>query len=127
MNIIYKLKLCAPKIHPNAKPEAVIGNINAAIMKTNNEQNLKADGKYFCRCCNYNSLNEFPNGTYEICEICFWEDDTYQTENPNDEGGPNRVSLIQARKNYEEFGACEFDMKKNVQKPTKKHIRKYEV
>ena len=87
------------------------------------EQKFQANGKYFCRCCGYNTLKQFPNGTYEICEICFWEDDIYQTENPDDEDGPNRVSLLQARKNFEDFGACEFDMKIHVRKPTEIDIR----
>lgn len=83
-----------------------------------------ANGKYYCKCCGFNTLSEFPNGTYEICEICFWEDDSYQNENPNVTGGSNRVSLIQARKNFEEFGACEIVMKINVRKPSENEIRK---
>ncbi|MBA5793743.1 hydrolase [Flavobacterium sp. xlx-214] len=87
------------------------------------DQKHQANGKFFCKCCGYNTLTHFPNGTYEICEICFWEDDIYQTENPNEEYGPNRVSLIQGRKNFESFGACEFEMKINVRKPTEIDIR----
>ncbi|WP_221411890.1 CPCC family cysteine-rich protein [Empedobacter brevis] len=94
------------------------------IQELVNEQNYQANGKYFCRCCGYNTLSEFPKGTYEICEICFWEDDAYQTENPDEEGGANGISLIQGRNNFNEFGACEFEMKKNVRKPTEKEIRK---
>lgn len=93
-------------------------------MENNYEQNFRVKGKYFCRCCGYNTLSEFPNGTYEICEICYWEDDYYQTENPMEEGGPNAVSLIQAKENFEKFGACEYDMIKNVRNPTEKDIRK---
>ena len=92
-----------------------------------NENNFQVENKYFCRCCFYNTLSEFPKGTYEICEICFWEDDWYQTENPFDNGGPNTVSLIQARKNFEDFGACELEMKINVRKPTSNDIRKVDV
>ena len=80
--------------------------------------------KYFCHCCGYNTLSEFPNGTYENCKICFWEDDAYQTKNPEENCSPNNVSLIQARKNFEEFGACEKSMIKNVRKPNKFDIRK---
>ena len=86
-------------------------------------EEFKAEGKYFCRCCGYNTLTEPHNGTYEICDICFWEDDWYQNESPNDEGGPNRVSLTQAKINFEEFGACEHEMKELVRKPTERDIR----
>lgn len=77
----------------------------------------KIDGKYYCRCCGYNSLYEEPKGEYNICTVCFWEDDPFQFKDPNDPEGANRVSLIQAQKNYEKFGACERDMIKNCSKP----------
>ena len=93
-------------------------------MKLNEDFENSANGKYFCKCCDYNTLIEFPNGTYEICKICFWEDDNYQNEKPNEKGGPNRVSLNQARKNFAEFGACEIEMKINVRKPGENEIRK---
>ncbi|MFV1884526.1 MAG: CPCC family cysteine-rich protein [Balneola sp.] len=31
--------------------------------------------KYYCPCCVYDTLIEEPPGTYNICKICFWEDD----------------------------------------------------
>jgi hypothetical protein len=31
-----------------------------------------------CLSCGYKTLDEEPSGTYDICEICFWEDDGYQ-------------------------------------------------
>lgn len=31
-----------------------------------------------CLSCGYKTLDEEPPGTYDICEICFWEDDGYQ-------------------------------------------------
>ncbi len=94
------------------------------LRKLDEDYQHGANGKYFCKCCGYNTLSEFPNGTYEICKICFWEDDLYQTENPNEKGGPNRVSLVEARKNFEEFGVCEMEMKMNVRKPNENDIRK---
>lgn len=93
-------------------------------MKLKEDFENGVNGKFFCKCCGYNSLSEFPNGTYEICEICFWEDNLYQTENPNEKGGPNRVSLNEAKKNFEEFGVCELEMKLNVRKPSKSDMRK---
>jgi Cysteine-rich CPCC len=46
---------------------------------------------------------------FEICPVCFWEDDG-QDDLDADEvsGGPNgSLSLTQARLNFREFGACE--------------------
>lgn len=63
--------------------------------------------KYTYPCCGYKSLDEEPPGTYDICKICFWEDDVVQFADPDYEGGANGASLRQAQKNYEKFGACE--------------------
>lgn len=88
------------------------------------EWEIKADDNYFCRCCGFNSLHEKPNGEYNICRICYWEDDPIQFKEPNYQGGANKVSLIQAQQNFEEFGACEREMIKYCTKPHKSMKRK---
>ena len=60
---------------------------------------------------------ERPNGNYDICPVCFWEDDPIQMEDETFEGGANTVSLLQARSNFIEFGACEKNMRKYVREP----------
>jgi len=68
--------------------------------------------KRLCPCCG-NAVFLLPSGSFEICPICFWEDDTSQLEN-EDQLGANRVSLAQARKNFHKFGVCEkrFEVKR---------------
>jgi hypothetical protein len=56
--------------------------------------------KYFCPCCGYKTLGKEPPGTYEICEICFWEDDDVQFDDPDYEGGANEPSLRQYQKGF---------------------------
>lgn len=73
---------------------------------------------FACPCCGYKTFREKPNGTYDICEVCYWEDDPIQLNDPNYEGGANRVSLKQGQKNFIEFGACEREMIKNVRQST---------
>lgn len=68
-----------------------------------------------CSCCDYKTLCE--KGGYEICPICFWEDDIVQFEDPNYEGGANKVSLKKAQMNFTKFGACEERFLCNVRKP----------
>lgn len=75
------------------------------------------DDKFACPCCGYKTFQEKPGATYSICEVCFWEDDPIQLDDPNYEGGANGVSLRQAQKNFREFGACKRDMIKNVRRP----------
>jgi len=60
-----------------------------------------------CPCCGFKTLDE--RGAFEICEVCYWEDDS-QDEHDVDlvHGGPNgSLSLRQARANYREFAFCE--------------------
>jgi hypothetical protein len=58
-----------------------------------------------CPCCGYNTLSE--RDAYEICPICLWEDDAIQENDPDMEGGANKVSLRQGQRNFARFGACD--------------------
>jgi len=60
-----------------------------------------------CHCCGFITLTTEHEGSFEICPICFWEDDLAQYEDPTYEGGANKPNLTQARANFAEFGACE--------------------
>lgn len=57
--------------------------------------------KYKCPCCGNYTLYEQPPGTYEICEICDWEDDETQYSDPTYAGGANELCLIDAKRMYE--------------------------
>lgn len=72
--------------------------------------------KFACPCCGFFTLDD--KGNYDICPVCFWEDDLYDRLHPDEESACNHISLNQARKNYLAFGACDEDMKKFVRKPT---------
>ena len=64
--------------------------------------------KRTCPCCGYLTLDaRDPPGTYDICKVCFWEDDPVQLRDPTYEGGANVVSLNQARENYRRYGVSE--------------------
>ncbi len=58
--------------------------------------------RYPCPCCGHRVLGETP-GSYEICPVCFWEDDGVQFRWPAMSGGANKVSLIEAQRNYQNF------------------------
>jgi hypothetical protein len=73
---------------------------------------------FTCPCCGYETLPEPASGTYDICPICFWEDDGVQLADPDYEGGANRPSLRQAQKHFAEFGACDRAALTHVRKPT---------
>ena len=63
--------------------------------------------KYPCPCCENYTFSEKPPKTFDICPVCFWEDDYVQFNDPDFKGGANHVSLNQAKKNYLKFGAIE--------------------
>ncbi|HEY5835740.1 CPCC family cysteine-rich protein [Streptomyces sp.] len=72
--------------------------------------------RYPCPCCGHRVLDEMP-GSFEICPICFWEDDDVQFRWPTTTGGANRVSLIEAQRNYQDSGACDQHGRKYVRPP----------
>lgn len=74
--------------------------------------------RYSCPCCGYLTFREpLGEGSYNICPVCYWEDDPVRYKNENYEGGANRLSLVGARKNYITFGAIEKDLVKYTRKP----------
>jgi hypothetical protein len=57
----------------------------------------KDEHNHRCPCCGYRTLSE--RGGYEICSVCFWEDDGQDDHDAEEvRGGPNgRLSLAVAR------------------------------
>ena len=70
--------------------------------------------KYKCICCgNYTMEHEDPF-YYDICPVCFWENDPIQNDNPTYEGGANKISLVKAKENFMKYGAVELRLKEYV-------------
>ncbi len=81
---------------------------------------------YHCPCCCYPTLA--TRGSFDVCPICFWEDDGQDSHDADRvRGGPNGdLSLTKARENFNSLGACEAAMKSNVRAPNaleKEHRR----
>lgn len=51
---------------------------------------------YPCPACGFLVFSE-TSGSYEICELCGWEDDHVQLVHPRLQGGANRESLVEAQ------------------------------
>ncbi len=73
---------------------------------------------YRCPCCKCLTLHE--RAGYEICPVCFWEDDGQDDPYADQvrEGANGDVSLTQARLNYAAYGAMEERFVKSVRKPS---------
>ena len=67
--------------------------------------------KVACPCCRYLTLRD--RGGFELCPVCFWEDDGQDDHDASVvRGGPNaELSLEQARNNFMAFGACDVGSK----------------
>jgi hypothetical protein len=74
---------------------------------------------FACPCCGFKTLTAPPPGTREICPVCFWED----TETDASWERSNRATLIEAQRNYEEFGAAERAWVADVRPPLEHEAR----
>lgn len=70
-----------------------------------------------CTCCGFWTLTDPLYGSYEACPVCYWKYDPVQNEDSQYAGGANQVSLIAARQNYIDLGACEARFVNDVRPP----------
>jgi hypothetical protein len=80
--------------------EKVIGTISELVDSLRHH-------RFRCPCCKYKTLSE--RAKYEICAVCFWEDD-----GQDDKRDP---SFAKARENFEEFGAAEERLAQYTRRP----------
>lgn len=100
--------------------------------------------KYICLCCGNRTLDS--RGEYDICPVCFWEDDAgllisqglfagkhdrsgYDLKDAEIEklldvgsGANHGLTLREGRANYHSFGACEEAALTYVRKPLPKEV-----
>ena len=72
---------------------------------------------YRCPCCKFKTL--YGRSHYELCPVCYWEDDGQDEHDAGEvRGGPNgSLSLHEAQSNFRNFGAMEEQFKSKVRKP----------
>jgi hypothetical protein len=73
--------------------------------------------EYTCPCCGHETLGDFP-GSYEICDVCFWEDDPVQLLDPTYRGGANGPSLMECQAEFAKSGVSERRFFGNVRRAT---------
>ncbi|MEM9914868.1 MAG: CPCC family cysteine-rich protein [Planctomycetota bacterium] len=67
---------------------------------------------HLCPCCDYATLEE--RGVYDICPVCFWEDDGQDVDALDRVSGPNHITLREGRRHFLSCGACDPSMLKHV-------------
>jgi hypothetical protein len=65
-----------------------------------------SESKAPCPCCGRLTLDSGPND-YELCPVCFWEDDGIQLRWPTYARGANGISLVKAQVAYARTGAMD--------------------
>jgi hypothetical protein len=85
--------------------------------QANADTHVTPEKRYPCRCCGFLTLEEEPNGSYEICPVCFWEDDPVQGRDPSFAGGANKPSLNEAQHNFRAYGVSEARFRSYVRPP----------
>jgi hypothetical protein len=105
----------APRDNPS--PEEVARRLAWFNAYTSRLDQLPPELPLRCPCCGCRTLGE--RSIYDICPVCFWEDDGQDDHNADEVwGGPNgALSLSEARANYRAFGASSERRKQFVRPP----------
>ena len=77
---------------------------------------------YPCPCCGYLVFSE-PPGSFEVCPICYWEDDHVQLRYVNWAGGANQPNLIDGQRTYAAVGAMDTRSVSSVRAPRAGDLR----
>ena len=79
-----------------------------------------------CPCCDYFTLEQGCD--YEICPVCFWEDDYFGFEAPDEPSGANHgLTLREARNNFIQYGVCALEFKDKVLQVSEREGFRYEL
>lgn len=70
-----------------------------------------------CPCCGFRTLDQAD--AYELCAVCFWEDDPHQSRHPHSVDGANGVSLVEGQRSYLRIGAMAPEFVAKVRASTK--------
>jgi len=79
--------------------------------------------KYKCPCCGYYTYNvPAENDIGYICPVCFWENDPFISSNNEPSDSNHSLTLLEAQKNYKDFGVCEKTMLEYVRPPLENEL-----
>ncbi len=107
----------------NASPEEVARRLAWFNEYTARLDQQPPDPPLRCPCCGCKTICE--RSAYEICPVCFWEDDGQDDPNADEIwGGPNgALSLTDARANYRTIGASSERVKQFVRQPRPEELQ----
>lgn len=93
-------------------------NVTKSVTLSNQSSRFKGYERIFympknskCPCCTYLTLSNKTWGSYEICPVCFWQNDLLCIEDPSYCSPLNEgTTLSQAKTNHIRFGAFKEDI-----------------
>ncbi len=88
----------ARRLAPGTPVEVAVGAGHAGRWEAMDVRG--APGAFLCPVCGASVAGE--SGTYEICDVCGWEDDPASRDDPAARGGANVGSLDDARRAWRE-------------------------
>ncbi|MFV8753055.1 CPCC family cysteine-rich protein [Nannocystaceae bacterium ST9] len=71
-----------------------------------------------CVCCGFRTL---PECGYDVCPVCFWEEDGIQ--DPDRVSGPNHMTLREGRENFARLGAVSENATRHVVEGTGRYAK----
>lgn len=73
--------------------------------------------RYPCPCCGNYPLTDEPPGAFLCCDVCWWENDPIQYDDPGYRGGANHPSLAEAREYFRTIQVSAPDLKHLARPP----------
>jgi hypothetical protein len=75
--------------------------------------------KYQCPCCGYFTFeSDAGDGPlFDYCDVCSWQYDPVAHDKPDTILCANHITLINAKLNFEKYGAAKPENKSRVRKP----------
>ena len=71
---------------------------------------------YTCPCCGFRTLSRGP-GDYDLCPVCFWEDDGMHGNDAASMAGPNGMTLAEGQRLYRRYGTSALHAAGRVRPP----------
>ena len=101
-----------------------------AVENLTSESRGVSEADLQCPCCGYYTYKESVSKCYGyICPVCFWENDKLVKTQDDISEANHGLTLMQARENYQKFGACTEEMISYVRPPfeeEKEYVEKCE-
>lgn len=105
-----------PALRRARRPGASTGKITSDLQMSRSgcsNESVNYPRRAICPCCLFPTLN--GRGAFEICVVCWWEDDGQSNQDADEvRGGPNsHYSLTCARRNFADHGHM-YDMGQGI-------------